>query len=108
MTPAAGPHPVYVVVEPPLLRSAMCAVLARDPRFDVVECAADDAAALAAREGARVILASAPVPAADAARIPFPRSGQEVIAIVDGELRRTTYAGLAELGDWLAEQLPPA
>lgn len=99
---------MHVVVEPGLLRSAMCAVLSRDPRFDVVMCAGTpDPAALATIDGARVVLASAPVPTAEAARIPLPRTGQEVIAIVDGELRSTTYDGLAGLCDWLAEQLPP-
>lgn len=106
-SPASPPYPVCVVVEPALLRSAMCAVLSNDPRFDVVMCeAADDVTALAADKGARLVLASAPAPTADSARIPQPRNGGDVVAIVDGEVRSTTYAGLPDLCDWLAEQLP--
>lgn len=106
-SPSAQPYPVYVVVQPLLLRSAMCAVLSNDPRFDVVMCQESaDPATLATNEGARVVLANAPAPAAEAARIPLPRAGHDVIAIVDGEPRSTTYGGLGELCDWLAAQLP--
>jgi len=97
---------VAVAVDPFLLRSALHAVLAADPRFEVALCpAAVDPAACAETAGAQVLLTSEPVDAVHVCVVTLSITSEALQLTVDGERREVSGTSWASLCDWLAEEL---